>query len=43
MMKYQEPEMDIITLESVNVITDSGETLYPTPAGGSGSGNWGGF
>lgn len=49
MMKYQKPEMDIMKLGSIDVITASGETLYPSTdtdgnsVGGNGGGSWGGF
>ncbi|MBQ7976175.1 MAG: hypothetical protein IJ300_10870 [Clostridia bacterium] len=51
MMKYQKPEMDIMKLWSIDVITASGETLYPSTdtdgdgnsVGGNGGGSWGGF
>lgn len=45
MMKYQEPEMDVIALESVSVITES--TLYVpgdgSNTGGNGGGSWNDF
>lgn len=53
MMKYQEPEMDIIKFESASVIVTSGDgdTLYESgnttgngeSTGGNGGGGWDGF
>lgn len=47
MMKYQEPQMEIINIGSFDVITDSVETLYPSgdqtggsSTGGGAGGNW---
>lgn len=41
MMKYQEPEMNIIEIGRIDVITASGETLVTTPSGGNGGLGWG--
>ena len=43
MMKYQEPEMVILEIGKVDVVTASEGTLVTTPAGGNGGAGWGGF
>lgn len=45
-LKYEKPEMDVINIQLIDVITSSGETnsgLIITPSGGTDSGTWEGI